>query len=80
MVISVIQQGKGVLHFSGELDSYNLQLLGELATTLTGGPASNEIRIALDAGERAALEGPGRQLLDRLTTAGYDVSIIRPRR
>ena len=73
MVISVIQEGKGVLHFSGELDAYNLQLLGEHAATLPSGPARPEIRIALDSRERAALTPESERLLNRLATAGVSV-------
>jgi len=76
MVISVIQQGKGVLHFSGELDGYNLQLLGEHASTLPRDTRENEIRIALDANERAALTPEGKNLLERLAAAGYAISMF----
>jgi len=75
MVVSVIQEGKGVLHFSGELDAYNLQLLGEHAATLSARAQHREIRIALDSGERAALTPEGARLLDRLATAGASVSV-----
>ena len=74
MVISVIQQGRGVLHFSGELDSYNLQLLGE-HTAFTAESPEREVRIALEPGEHANLTTEGRRVLERLRTAGYAVSI-----
>jgi hypothetical protein len=74
MVISVIQQGKGVLHFSGELDSYNLELLGSLAAFSDDSPR-REVRIAVDAEERQALGSEGQRFLQRLKEAGYAVSI-----
>jgi len=76
MVVSVIQEGKGVLDFSGELDTYNLELLGEHAANLSAGPRHLGISIALDFGERAALTTEGLRLLDRLAAAGATVSIL----
>jgi hypothetical protein len=74
MVISVIQEGKGVLHFSGELDPYNIQLVSHHAANLTASPEQMEIRIALDPRERAALTPENERLLNRLATAGFSVS------
>ena len=73
MVISVIQEGKGVLHFSGELDPYNLQLLGEHAASLPASPQRPEIRITIDDAERAALSPENERLLNQLATAGLSV-------
>jgi len=75
MVISVIQEGKGILHFSGELDPYNLQVFGEHASSLPAGANGGEIRISLDVDERAALTPENERWLKQLATAGFSVSI-----
>jgi hypothetical protein len=75
MVISVIQEGKGVLHFSGELDPYNLQLVSEHAASLPPSAEPREIRIALDSAERDSLTEESERLLRQLATAGFSVSI-----
>jgi hypothetical protein len=73
MLISVIRAGKGIFHFTGDLDSYNLELLRDLAMRgeeLEGA----EMRIRVDPAEEAALQ-ERKQWLENLTRAGVSVHV-----
>lgn len=72
MLISVIRAGKGVFHFTGNLDAYNLELLDELTSRSEGA----ELRIRIDPTEEAALR-ERQGWLDRLASTGASVRVER---
>jgi len=73
MLISVIRAGKGMFHFTGDLDAYNLELLRELA--MRGDDLEGaEIRIRVDPAEEDALQ-ERKQWLESLGRAGVSVRV-----
>ena len=74
MLISVIRAGKGIFHFTGDLDAYNLELLDEL--TVHGAGDGAELRIRVDPTEEAALRNH-QGFLDHLARAGASVRVER---
>ena len=75
MLISLIREGRGVFHFTGELDPYNLQLLHEIAARTAERPGA-ELRIRLDPNEEALLSERKDWLLE-LTRGGTSVRVER---
>jgi hypothetical protein len=74
MLISVIRAGKGIFHFTGDLDAYNLELLRELALRGEDNLDGAEIRIRVDPAEEAALR-ERKQWLENLGRAGVSVRV-----
>src|SRR5690349_3024364 len=73
MLISVIRAGKGIFHFTGDLDAYNLELVHELAKR--GDQAETaEIRIRIEPGEEDALK-ERKEWFENFTRAGIAVRV-----
>jgi hypothetical protein len=78
MLIAVTRGGKGVFHFAGELDEYNLTVVGDHVRGLTRSNATAELRIRLDADEESAFRNRATQWIGRLADAGVAVTIHAP--
>jgi hypothetical protein len=75
MLISVSRAGRGIFHFSGNLDAYSFGLLHELTSAgrLSEGA---ELKIRIDPSEEAALR-ERKGWLEALTRAGASVLVER---
>ena len=80
MLIAVTRGGKGVFHFAGELDEYNLTVVGDhvRAASQGQGLARAELRIRLEADEESAFRNRATQWLGRLADAGVAVTVQAP--
>jgi hypothetical protein len=77
MLIAVIRAGtgRGILHFAGETDAYNLEMLRDHVSRAVASACDAQLRINVDKNEEAAFLEVTHDWLSALVNAGVSVQV-----